>query len=374
MNPQLAHLVVEQSATVKRIAEVLLRDVSELDTAIQQHIQLLTSTKPDSVAFIDGVNATLDSLEGSAVPSDVAGLRQRLLDQYQLDNSNREFALANALEEAPAHQGMAGVEELIPMATHRVATAAETDAYNRKQYLELYERTVRKHLNPSLLAAVDEGAEAMIENTIKTMVFHYTQKFDALSPADKQATLAGTLGEALRAYQTSVEPMPVRVAVAGAAMLEFANRLGEVRDAVEKNRGVTTVYDVLTKHLSPEVFTGGRGLINQKRCKWESYTSGLGINPNGPSDGLATVVNWPTGWYGCTGDEDHPSALLIHLPDHSIVAVDHLTSNQLLPQVRIALINGAWLAQDELSVGEALRISQQLDSYLSELPVDFTVK
>lgn len=279
MNPQLVESILDRVESLGRMAAVFQRDAAELCKELKIHLYQLTSTEPDSVAFVAGVDAALDRYMNPAhfpegtdtndrlVVAEVkAGLRQTLLDNYQLNKTNDAMGLSDQVRSVESIQLLAPEP-----AAAGAAAIAEVEEFKENLIEQLLTVHVQAHsetldrINNQVLrlAAADDLRDS------------YREVLDGLTAAEFDKEVRQKLGA-----QDLEKKMQL--------LLDVANMIGDVKRAAVGS----PLGELLREHLSPELFAGGKGLVLPSRtpsiCKYKTPVT------------LDNVVSlgWPTGWYG----------------------------------------------------------------------------
>ena len=154
-------------------------------------------------------------------------------------------------------------------------------------------------------------------------------------------------------HQAGRQPQPI-----GEAVEEL---LHAVEANVASQRGPQSPGEVLTKYMSPAILHGGRGFVQPGASGLKRYRESLlnngGIEPK-------ELVNFPTGFY--SADQTGQDEFFIVTPNFYVL-VYGLRSEVGLG-IHLRSTGGDMITQDEMSAGERLQLSKELDVVLSSLP------
>lgn len=138
----------------------------------------------------------------------------------------------------------------------------------------------------------------------------------------------------------------------------------ELLNAVEANaanqRGPKSPSEILTKYMSPAILRGGRGFVQPGFAGLKRYREVLLAN-----GGLETsqLVHFPTGFYSATTDGQ--DEFFVATPNFFVLVYGLRSEVGLGVYLRANM--GNMITQDEMSLGERLQLSNELEAVLSTL-------
>lgn len=358
MNPQLVESIMDRIESLSRMAAAFHRDANDLRTELKTHLYHLTSTDPDSVAFVAGVDAALDKYidpaliafgEGndSLVAETKANLRQMLLDNYQLDKTNAAMNLGEQVKSA---------EELVSASPVPVAAVLPNPAISADSVnvaVQVKEELIEKLLvlyvqdNAALLANISEPALA--EKVEMDLRVSRREALESLSPENFEAEVSQKLG--LFGLENKM-----------ALLRDVANMISEIKK--NDDRREVPIIELLRKHLSPELVKGGKGLISLSRSDLPKYTTGV-------HQGNPASLGWATGWYGVTSSPKG-CQLLVSMSDTRSILLDGLGANDTpLGEATVFSVVDKKTAIEyrDLNIEERMELTVALDMFFSNQPI-----
>jgi len=171
--------------------------------------------------------------------------------------------------------------------------------------------------------------------------------------------------ETPRSQINPVRREPAVIHQAGRQPQPIGEAVEELLHAVEANvasqRGPQSPGEVLTKYMSPAILRGGRGFVQPGASGLKRYRESLFNNGGVEPDQL---VNFPTGFY--SADQTGQDEFFIATPNFFVLVYGLRGEVGLGVHLRSSV--GNMITQDEMSAGERLQLSKELDVVLSSLP------